>query len=108
MAFGRCSLIFHFLDTHSMKTLFSFPALAVAALCVLSASRTPSVFAGEVVLENDKLLAAFDSDSGALTRLENKTTHWEVEQNPKLGASFRLTFFVPSGQGDVVSGQKQH
>ena len=64
--------------------------------------------ADEVVLQDDRVLAAFDSDSGALTRLENKTTHWNVEQNPKLGASFRMNLFVPDGKGIAISGAKQH
>lgn len=64
--------------------------------------------AGEVVLQDDKLSVAFDSDSGALTRLENKATHWVIEQRPELGVSFQLNALLSAHTNDLVRGQKQH
>ncbi len=64
--------------------------------------------AGEVTLEDNQLLAAFDSDSGALTRLEDKTTGWVIERRPELGVSFRLFAPLPTRRYNPVYGQKQH
>jgi hypothetical protein len=92
-----------------MKTA-SFPpmrCLAAGALCAISASVFSSARADEVILQDDKVLAAFDSESGALTRLENKSTHWQIEQNPKLAASFHLTALLENGKDNTVAGQKQ-
>lgn len=44
----------------------------------------------EVVLEDQELLVAFDRESGALTRMDRKSTQWMIERRPALGASFRL------------------
>ena len=62
---------------------------------------------GEVLLEDDKLQVAFDAASGALTRLEMKSTHWVIERRPELGASFRLLAPLPSRRDNFVLGQKQ-
>ena len=59
------------------------------------------------MLEDGQLLAAFDTGSGALTRLENKATHWVIERRPELGASFRLFAPVPDHRDNFVLGQKQ-
>jgi hypothetical protein len=63
--------------------------------------------AGEVLLQDDKLVAAFDSDSGALVKLENKTTGWVIQRRPELGASFRLNVLLSDQKQGVVAGQKQ-
>jgi len=63
--------------------------------------------AGEVLLQDDTWVAAFDSDSGALTRLENQPLHWRVEQRPELGASFRLNAPLADGRDNLVLGRKQ-
>ncbi len=80
---------------------------AAVLLWVLAISTAPFAFAGEVVLQDHNLFAAFDSDSGALLRLENKTTHWVVERRPELGISFQLNVLLPNQKGDPVLGQKQ-
>lgn len=51
---------------------------------------------------------AFDRDSGALSRLENKTTHWVIERRPDLGVAFRLFAPLPGRRWNPVLGQKQH
>jgi hypothetical protein len=74
-------------------------------LAVLSAS---CAFGGDVTLEDNSLLISFDSDSGALTRFENKNPHWLVERRPELGVSFRLFAPLPTRRYNPVLGQKQH
>ncbi len=74
--------------------------VAVAVLAALPAR------AGEVTLHDRSWTAAFDTDSGALTRLDSKTTHWQIEGNPQLGVSFRLN--APLNQRDnFMYGQDQ-
>jgi len=63
--------------------------------------------AGEVVLEDDALLVAFDRQSGALTRLRLKQTGWIVERRPELGMSFRLLVPLPHQRTNFVLGEKQ-
>jgi len=82
--------------------------LAAVSFCALAVLTTPSIHADEVVLQDDQLLAAFDSDWGALTRLENKTTHWVAERRPELGVAFRMNVLMPDRQNNSVLGQKQH
>ncbi len=90
-----------------MKTTSLLPAQLFAALCVIAVLAASSVIAGQVVLEDNQLLAAFDTDSGALTRLENKATHWTIERRPELGVSFRLHAPLPDRRANFVLGQKQ-
>jgi len=84
-----------------MRTLVAGFAFAIAMLSMAPAS------ADEIVLQDDKLLVAFDSDSGALIRLEDKSTHWFVERRPEWGLSFRLNLSLPGQKHDFVSGQKK-
>lgn len=79
-----------------------------AALCVTAALGTHCVVAGEVTLENSSLRVSFDSDSGALTRLDDKTAHWTIERRPELGVSFRLYAPLPHRRYNPVFGTKQH
>ena len=95
---------------NSLKTLFLFTAkvmTAVSFLTVIVASQLPAL-ANQVILQDDKLLVAFDGDSGALTRLENKSTHWVVERRPELGVSFQLNALLADRSNNLVRGQKQH
>jgi hypothetical protein len=66
-----------------------------------------SIPAGEVVLEDDSLVIAFDSGSGALVRSERKSTHWKMQRRPELGVSFRLHAPLPNRRDNFVLGQKQ-
>ena len=76
-------------------------------MCVIAVLAASSVIAGQVVLEDKSLLVTFDTDSGALTRLENKSTHWTIERRPELGVSFRLHAPLPDRRDNFVLGQKQ-
>jgi len=65
-------------------------------------------FAGEVALEDKSVRAVFDTDSGALTRLENKSTHWVIERRPELGVSFQLNAPLAGHPDNLISGRNQH
>ena len=61
----------------------------------------------EVILEDDKLLVAFDIVSGALVRLEQKQSQWRIQRRSELGVSFRLHAPLPHRRDNFVLGQKQ-
>lgn len=94
-----------------LLTLVWFVASTVNRLLVtlsLIAAAVPQcAVAAEVVLQDDKALAAFDAVTGALTRFEDKSTHWTVERRPDLGISFRLHAPLPTQRFNFVLGQKQ-
>ena len=77
------------------------------AACLLILCLPMFVIAGEVTLENDSLKVSFDSDSGAITRLDDKAAHWIIERRPELGMSFRLYAPLPYRRYNPVFGQKQ-
>ena len=76
------------------------------ALCGFLLAGQPAA-AEQVTLEDAKLLVAFDRDSGALTRLEDKSTGWIIERRPELGISFRLHAPLPNQRDNFVLGEKQ-
>lgn len=61
----------------------------------------------EITLEDSDLLIAFDRTTGALTRLQRKSTQWTIERRPALGASFRLLAPMPNRRDNFVLGEKQ-
>ncbi len=79
---------------------------ALTADVELSAAQAAEM-AGEVILQDDDFLVAFDRNSGALTRMEHKPTHWTIERRPALGASFRMLAPMPNRRANFVLGQKQ-
>ena len=66
-----------------------------------------NAFGDEVTLEDKSMLVSFDSQSGALTRMVDKKTHWVMERRPELGVSFRLFAPLPDRRWNPVYGQKQ-
>lgn len=88
-----------------MKKFLSARVFIVSLFLFVPAMQ--GAFAGEVTLEDNSLLVAFDSDSGALTRMVDKTTHWTIERRPELGVSFRLFAPLPDRRWNPVYGQKQ-
>lgn len=86
------------------RTVLFFASFIMGAWCVAAAQ---PAFAREITLEDHSLLVAFDSRSGALTRLEDKTTHWTIERRQELGVSFRLFAPLPERRWNPVLGQKQ-
>ena len=83
-----------------------FPPFAVLVSLWRPLARTPAL-PSDVTLEDPALRVSFDTDSGALTRLESKATHWTVERRPELGVSFRLHAPLPDRRDNFVLGQKQ-
>lgn len=95
------------MDRRTFNTLAGLATIGVLAENVdLSAEQAVSM-AGEIVLQDHELLVAFDSVSGALVRMERKSTHWTIERRPALGVSFRLHAPLPSQRSNFVLGQKQ-
>ncbi len=95
------------MDRRTFNKLAGLAAMgALTADVELSAAQAAEV-AGEVVLEDDVFLVAFDRGSGALTRMEHKPAHWTVERRPALGASFRMLTPMPNRRANFVLGQKQ-
>ncbi|MGH7951097.1 MAG: DUF6259 domain-containing protein [Limisphaerales bacterium] len=90
-----------------MKKTFSFPLRISAAFFAVAILSSFSACGGEVTLKNKSWSATFDTDSGALTKLENKSLHWNVEQQPELGVSFRLNAPLADHKDNFVLGQKQ-
>jgi hypothetical protein len=84
---------------------FSTIPITMAAAVILTGS---PVFAGQMTLQNESWVATFDTDSGALTKLENQSLHWNVEQRPEFGASFQLNALTADQKDNFVFGRKQH
>lgn len=61
----------------------------------------------EILLEDADVLVAFDSISGALVRMERKSSHWVIERRPALGVSFRLFVPLSKRRDNFVLGTKQ-
>lgn len=84
----------------------------LAGIAALSAISDAEFVAGEasiaeVALEDDKLIAAFDTHSGVLTRVVHKTSRWVIQRRPELGTSFRLFVPLPDRRDNFVHGRKQ-
>jgi hypothetical protein len=79
----------------------------LSGLCAVTILPWIPAFADQVTLQDKSLLAAFDTNSGALIRLEDKSTHWIIERRPELGMSFRLHVPLPDRRYNFVLGEKQ-
>lgn len=90
-----------------MRLIWSTSAPAIAVLCIFAALTPRPLAAREIKLEDKALLVAFDSHSGALVRLVDKTARWTIERRPELGVSFRLFAPLPERRYNPVLGQKQ-
>lgn len=62
---------------------------------------------GELVLQDGSILVAFDSHTGAIVRMERKSTGWILERRSDLGVSFRMHVPLPDRRYNFVQGQKQ-
>ena len=89
----------------AIGTLTDNTELTAEQVGSLADSRAAST--GEVVLEDRELLVAFDAKSGALTRLQRKSTGWMIQRRPELGVSFRLFAPLPHRRDNFVLGEKQ-
>ncbi len=95
------------MDRRTFNKLASLAAFgALTENLELSAEQAAAV-AGEVVLQDEHLLVAFDSLSGALVRVERKASQWPIQRRPALGVSFRLHAPLPDYRANFVLGSKQ-
>src|SRR6266568_3330826 len=94
------------MDRRTFNKLAGLAAIAALADVELSVAQAAAV-SGEVVLQDGDLLVAFDPTSGALTRMERKSTHWTIQRRPALGVSFRLHAPLPEQRTNFVLGTKQ-
>jgi hypothetical protein len=95
------------MDRRTFNKLASLTAIAALAENVELSAEQAAAVAGEVVLQDQELLVAFDSGSGALVRMERKSTHWSIQRRPAFGVSFRLHAPLPDRRFNYVLGQKQ-
>ena len=93
-------------SAEKMKIIF-WPRF-LTAIFGLAVWTSSTALAGEVTLQDESLAASFDADSGALTRLENKSTHWVIERRTERGVSFQLNARMPDQKDNLVLGRKQH
>src|ERR1019366_3393059 len=95
------------MDRRTFNKLAGLAAIAAltdnAELSVAQAAAA----AGEVIMQDSELLVAFDPVSGALTRMERKSTRWTIQRRPALGVSFRLHAPLPEQRTNFVLGTKQ-
>ncbi len=96
------------MDRRTFNKLAGLTALAALTENVEMSAAQAAAVTGEVVLQDADLLVAFDPVSGALSRMERKSTHWPVERRPALGASFRLMAPMPTRRQNFILGSKQH
>jgi hypothetical protein len=95
------------MDRRTFNKLASLATIgALTENIELSAEQSASV-AGEVVLQDDSLLVAFDKGSGALVRMERKSTHWPIQRRPALGVSFRMLAPLPERRANFILGIEQ-
>lgn len=102
------------MDRRTFNKLAALTAIAAATeapdLYAQSAPSSNSSYApsaDEVVLEDAEVFVAFSKNTGALTRLQRKSTHWMIHRRPELGISFRLLVPLPHRRANFVLGQKQ-
>jgi hypothetical protein len=95
------------MDRRTFNKLAGLTALAALAENSEMSSAQAAAVSGEVLLEDADLAVAFDPRSGALTRMEQKASHWTIERRPALGISFRLLAPLPHQRANFVYGQKQ-
>lgn len=61
----------------------------------------------DIVLENDRLKAVFDSQTGALLTLTNKASGWLIQRRPWLNESFTMLVPLPGRRNNPIRGTKQ-
>ncbi|HEV2323913.1 MAG TPA: DUF6259 domain-containing protein [Terracidiphilus sp.] len=95
------------MDRRTFNKLAGLTALAALTENVDMSAAQAAQVAGEIVLEDSELVAAFDPASGALTRIEHKPTRWSIERRPALGISFRMQAPMPGERANFILGPKQ-
>jgi hypothetical protein len=95
------------MDRRTFNKLAGLAAIGALADNAQFSIAQAAAAAGEVVLQDSEVLVAFDAGSGALTRMERKSTQWNIERRPALGVSFRLHAPLPERRTNFVLGTKQ-
>ena len=95
------------MDRRTFNKLAGLTALAALTENMELSAEQAAAITGEVVLQDQDLLVAFDPASGALTRMEHKPTKWVIERRPALGVSFRMHAPLPTQRTNFILGQKQ-
>ena len=95
------------MDRRTFNKLAGLAALAALTENVEMSVAQAAQVSGEIVLEDDQLVVAFDPATGALTRMEHKPTHWSIERRPALGVSFRMQAPMPGERANFILGTKQ-
>lgn len=95
------------MDRRTFNKLLGLTTIAALTSDVDLTAEQAAAVAGEIVLEDSDFLVAFNSFSGALSRMEYRSGHWTIERRPALGASFRLLVPLPGRRDNFVLGQKQ-
>ena len=93
------------MERRTFNKMAGLTAMGVLAKLDLHAQQAAA--SKEVVLEDSELLVAFDKASGALTRMERKSTSWPIQRRPALGVSFRMLAPMPDRRDNFILGQKQ-
>lgn len=94
------------MNRRTFNKLVGLAALAAFADFEMNAEQAASI-AGEVILQDQEILVAFDPNTGALTRMEHKGMRWNIERRPALGVSFRMLAPLPHRRANFILGQKQ-
>ena len=95
------------MDRRSFNKLASLATIGALIENIELGAAQAAALSGEVVLQDSALVVAFDPVSGALTRMERKSTRWTIERRPALGVSFRLHAPLPQQRANFVLGAKQ-
>jgi hypothetical protein len=74
----------------------------------LSFVKTCPATASDIGLSDKKLKVVFNSETGAVTRLENLETGWVIDRRASLGISFRMHAPLLDRRFNYIYGQKQH
>ncbi|HEX7754500.1 MAG TPA: hypothetical protein VF421_04105, partial [Niabella sp.] len=75
---------------------------------VLLLIKPGSGMASDIELQDKKLKVVFDSETGAITKLENVQTGWVINRRAALGISFRMHAPLADRRFNYIYGQKQH
>ena len=95
------------MDRRSFNKLASLATFGALTENIQLGAAQAAALSGEVVLQDSAIVVAFDPVSGALTRMERKSTRWTIERRPALGVSFRLHAPLPQQRANFVLGAKQ-
>jgi hypothetical protein len=112
----------HWVPVYVNRTLFAAIAVLVAAGSTVPAmaqdwksgqgspvhdsDRLYPLSPKRIALENADVRVEFDATTGALTRFENKRSHWVISQRPEMGESFEMFVPMPDRDYNPVLGAR--